>query len=78
MRATELVGSANSMAEGDRVEFQSDLQTDKGPATGKVLVRDGDQVAIKYSDGVEWFDLGTLQVLELTTGADGYRLWLLA
>ena len=78
MRATELVGSAKNMAEGDCVEFQSDLQTDKGPATGKVLVRDGNQVAIKYSEGVEWFDVATLQVLELTKDADGFTLWLLA
>jgi len=78
MRATELVGNAKTMAEGDRIEFQSDLQTDKGPAAGIVLVRDGNQVAIKYSEGVEWFDVADLQVLELTTTPDGCTLWLLA
>jgi hypothetical protein len=78
MRATELVGSTSSMAEGDRVEFQSDIQTDKGPATGIVLVRDGNQVAIKYSEGVEWFEAPNLNVLELTTDAEGNKLWLLA
>lgn len=76
MRATQLVSSADKMAEGDRVEFQSDLQTDKGPATGTVLVRDGNQVAIKYSEGVEWFDVNELRVLEFIVRSDD-RLWML-
>jgi hypothetical protein len=76
MRATQLVSSADKMAEGDRVEFQSDLQTDKGPATGIVLVRDGNQVAIKYSEGVEWFDVNELRVLEFIVRPDD-RLWML-
>lgn len=76
MRATQLVSSADKMAEGDRVEFQSDLQTDKGPATGIVLVRDGNKVAIKYSEGVEWFNVNDLRVLEFIVRQDD-RLWML-
>jgi hypothetical protein len=76
MRATELA-SATSMEQGDSVEFQSDRQTDKGPATGKVLVRDGGDIAIKFSDGVEWFKVKDIAVLELVTKPDGVRLWLL-
>jgi hypothetical protein len=76
MRATELA-SAKSMEEGDSVEFQSDRQTDKGPATGKVLVRDGGMIAIKFSAGVEWFEVKDIEVLELVAKPDGVRLWLL-
>jgi hypothetical protein len=76
MRATELA-SAEAMEEGDMVEFQSDRQTDKGPATGKVLVRDGGVIAIKFSAGIEWFEVCNINVLELVTKPDGVRLWLL-
>jgi len=76
MRVTELA-SADAMEQGDFVEFQSDRQTDKGPATGKVLVRDGGVVAIKFSDGIEWFELSDILVLELVWKPDGVKLWLL-
>lgn len=77
MRASQLI-SAKLIEQGDAVEFQSDLQTDKGPATGTVLVRDGDAIAIKFSAGVEWFDLNKLEILELVSKPDNVRLWLFA
>jgi hypothetical protein len=76
MRATELA-SAESMEERDLVEFQSDRQTDKGPATGAVLVRDGGVVAIQFNSDIEWFEVKNIIVLELVTRPNGVRLWLL-
>jgi hypothetical protein len=77
MRATELA-SAEFMEECDLVEFQSDRQTDKGPATGAVLVRDGGVVAIQFSSGIEWFEVKNIDVLELVVKPNNVRLWLLA
>lgn len=76
MRATELA-TAESMEQGDHVEFQSDRQTDKGPATGTVLVRDGGVVAIKFGAGIEWFEVKNIDVLELVVKPNNVRLWLL-
>ncbi|HET8550890.1 MAG TPA: hypothetical protein VFM97_00250 [Gammaproteobacteria bacterium] len=46
---------------GDRVEFDSDRQTEKGPSGGEIIAVDGDRVQVAHSDAQEWFDWPSLQ-----------------
>lgn len=57
---------------GDRVSFDSDRQTDKGPSDGEVVEIDGDRVKVRHADGEEWFDWPALHG-ELRDG----RTWLM-
>lgn len=63
---------------GDHVEFLSDYQTEKGPSAGTCVIVEGDRVAIKHSDCVEWFDRKALELERRSThGRTGGDLWLL-
>lgn len=71
------MSTATEMAVGDAVEFDSDRQTEKGPSSGRVVVRSGSQVAIRHSDTVEWFDVNGLRVERLSTHYRGGKLWIM-
>lgn len=69
--------SAVGMMVGDAVEFDSDRQTEKGPSSGRVVVRWGSQVSISHSDTVEWFEVADLVVSRVSTHHRGGKLWIL-
>lgn len=69
--------TAADIAVGDAVEFDSDRQTEKGPSSGRVVLRRGSQVAISHSDAVEWFDVNELRVERLSTHYRGGKLWIM-
>ena len=66
---------------GDRVEFLSDKQTEKGPSAGQVqyvTVGGGYNVMIQHSDCTEWFNTYEVKVKELidkSTAEKNDRLW---
>jgi hypothetical protein len=62
---------------GDLVEFLSDRQSDKGPATGTVEELDGDSVHVRVSDGSQWLDWPSVRIQKKTTVKDGRTLWML-
>lgn len=63
---------------GDKVEFLSDLQTEKGPSSGVVTTADWDAglVTIRHSDHPgELFDWAAIKVASFGTASDGSPLW---
>ena len=58
---------------GDKVEFVSDRQTEKGPSSGLVVAVEDDQVAIRHSDTVEWFRKGRINVRSFRTISKGLK-----
>ena len=69
--------SPHDICTGDKIEFSSDLQTEKGPSAGSCIFSDGHSVAIRHSDCVEWFDPVDIEVKRITTSHDGKKLWIL-
>jgi hypothetical protein len=63
---------------GDKFEFMSDRQTDKGPCTGTVLAVEGGSALMSYSDTTKWHDPEEIDVQRITTCAkDGKKLFIL-
>lgn len=63
---------------GDKVEFFSDLQAEKGPSSGSVTAADWQSglVEIRHSDHPgEMFDWAKVKVSEFGTALDGRPLW---
>jgi hypothetical protein len=52
---------------GDHVDFASDRQTEKGPSAGSVVIVSDNQVAIRHSDCVEWFEADKVRVVRYSS-----------
>lgn len=77
-KMTIMKRASPAFAVGDVVEFDSDLQTEKGPSSGTIKEVDGTRILVAHSDAEEWFDGTKLIVSEKTTAADGKRpLWIM-
>jgi hypothetical protein len=66
---------------GDRVEFWSDLQTEKGPSSGRVIAvdRDNQTATIRHSDHPgEVFEWGKVKVDYCRLNGPGDTYWRLA
>lgn len=62
---------------GDKIEFLSDRQTDKGPCSGKVLAVEG-RVLLTYSDTTQWHDPEAIEVdkyIHAQFSRDGRTYW---
>jgi hypothetical protein len=65
---------------GERVEFCSDKQTEKGPSAGRVIAvdRDARTATIRHSDHPgEMFNWGDVKVAYFVVAHDGSPLWVL-
>ena len=60
---------------GDRVEFLSDRQTEKGPSAGKITISRGTQILISHSDCSEEFCVDDLVIDRKTRHHRGGTLW---
>jgi hypothetical protein len=75
-----LQGAAFIPRVGDKVEFHSDLQTEKGPSAGSVIAvdRDARTAVIRHSDHPgETFNWGDVKVDYYKIAHDGRPFWML-
>jgi hypothetical protein len=66
---------------GDKVEFHSDRQTEKGPSAGSIIAVDRDQktATIRHSDHPgETFSWGDVKVEYFSIAHDGRPFWMLS
>lgn len=64
---------------GDKIEFISAQQLPKGPSTGSVIDRDGNQVQIKLNkhQEMQWFDVTKLKLKKARNDLQANRvLWI--
>jgi hypothetical protein len=76
-----LAGCAFVPRLGEKVEFRSDQQTEKGPSAGLVIAVDhiGQTATIRHSDNPgETFRWGDVRVEYFTFAHDGKPLWVLS
>jgi hypothetical protein len=79
-KGERLHGAAFVPRVGDRVEFRSDRQTEKGPSAGSVTATDRDArtATIRHSDHPgETFRWGCVKVAYFVIAHDGSPLWVL-
>jgi phage-related protein (TIGR01555 family) len=76
--ANDATLTAEAIREGDKVEFDSDRQTEKGPSGGKVVKVNGGKVVIAHSDDPgEEFEIAELSVNRLGRDKDGVLVWIM-
>ena len=79
-KGERLHGAAFVPRVGEKVEFRSDRQTEKGPSAGSVIAvdRDAKTVTIRHSDHPgEAFQWAHVKVAYFVIAPDGLPLWVL-